>query len=331
MEVPEFGTIVPLTENIFWLRLALPFALNHVNLWLCDDGDGWTVIDTGYGDAPTHAAWEDVLRDALADRPIRRLLVTHFHPDHFGLAGWLCERTAATLWMSRTEWLTGRALALDTTAGFVDATERAYRLASLPEAVIARQRQRGNAYRRGVSEPPPVFHRLAVGDRLTLAGSEWQVLIGEGHAPEQVTLYAAERRILIAADQILPKISPVVGVWPSQPDADPLSDFARSLRQYRQLPADCLVLPSHGSPYVGLHTRLDQLHLHHEERLAATLQACATPVTAATVLRHLFPRDLDAHQTGFALGETLAHLNRLMAQGEIRRWEDGGVLLYQRA
>ena len=330
MPTPELGRPVPIAENIFWLRLRLPFALDHVNLWLCDDGDGWTLIDTGYGDAPTRAVWQDVLGGLLAGRPVRRLLVTHFHPDHFGLAGWLGGETGAELWMSRTEWLMGRMLALDTAEGSIDATERHYRRAGLPEAVTARQRQRGNAYRRGVSEPPPVYRRLAADDRLTLAGSDWQVLIGEGHAPEQVTLHCAERGILIAADQILPRISPVVGVWPSQPEADPLGDFIRSLGQYRALPADCLVLPSHGSPYVGLHARLDQLEAHHEERLAATLQACAAPMTAAAILRRLFTRELDAHQTGFALGETLAHLNRLLARGEIRRWREGGVLLYQR-
>lgn len=327
---PEYGEPIPVAEGILWLRARLPLALNHVNLWLCDDGDGWTLVDTGYGDAASRAMWHGVLGTVLAGRPVRRVLVTHFHPDHAGLAGWLCDETGAELWMSRTEWLTCRALALDTTPAFVAATEAAYRRAALPEEIVTRQQARGNAYRAVVSEPPPVFSRLGAGQEFGLAGSTWRVLVGEGHAPEQVTLYCAERNLLLAADQILPRISPVIGVWSSEPAADPLGDFLRSMAQYRALPDDCRVLPSHGLPFLGLHDRLDQLALHHEERLAHTLAACGEPATAAAVLKSLFARPLDAHQTGFALAETLAHLNRLVALGSARRWlTDDDLLLYQ--
>lgn len=328
--VPAFDQAVAVAEGIFWLRVRLPFALNHVNLWLCDDGDGWTIVDTGYGDAATRAVWEGLLDGLMAGRPVRRLLATHFHPDHFGLAGWLCARTDAELVMSRLEWLTARMLAFDTTDASLAATEAAYRRAAMPIEVIEKQRARGHAYRRGVSEPPACYRRLVAGDRLELAGSRWEVMIGEGHAPEQVTLYSEERRILLAADQILPKISPVIGVWSSQPDADPLGDYLRSLEPYRALPADCRVLPSHGGTFHGLHRRLEELVGHHEQRLEATLEACAAPVPAVTVLRRLFRRDLDAHQMGFALGETLAHLNYLMHQGVVERWTTAdGTQLYQ--
>ena len=327
---PAFDQPVALADGIFWLRLRLPFALNHVNVWLCDDGSGWTVIDTGYGDAATRAVWEAVLAGPLAGRPVRQILVTHFHPDHFGLAGWLVRRTGAELAMTRTEWLAARALAFDVTEISIEETARCYRRAALPEAVVERQRQRGNAYRRGVSEPPGTFRRLQAGQEAWLAGSRWQVMIGEGHSPEQVTLYCAERRLLIAADQILPRISPVIGVWPSEAEADPLCDYLRSLEQYRDLPEDCRVLPSHGLPFDRPHTRLEELVVHHEERLDMTLAACADPVDAHTVLRHLFRRELDPHQMGFALGETLSHLNYLVNQGLVVRWPDpNGVLRYQ--
>ncbi|MEK0085403.1 MBL fold metallo-hydrolase [Benzoatithermus flavus] len=327
---PAYGEPVAIADDIFWLRVRLPFALDHVNLWLCSDHDGWTVIDTGYGDAPTRTMWQELRGRLLAGRPVRRVLVTHFHPDHVGQAGWLCEATGAELWMSRTEWLTGRMLALDATESAVAETERCYRQAGMPDEAIVRQRSRGNTYRRGVGELPPAFVRLRAGDRIALAGSTFEVLIGEGHAPEQVTLYCEERRLLIAADQILPRISPVIGVWPSQPDADPLADYLGSLEQYRQLPEDTEVLPSHGLPFQGLHHRLEELVAHHEERLEATLAACRHPTTAAGVLETLFPRALDAHQTGFALAETLAHLNYLLGQGMLRRWPGpNGVLLYR--
>lgn len=328
---PAFDEPRAIADGIFWLRVRLPFALNHVNLWLCDDGDSWTLVDGGYGDAATRAVWESLLGGLLAGRPVARLLATHFHPDHFGQAGWLCERTGAELWMSRTEWLTGRMLAFDTSEGSLKETERSYRRAALPEPVVEAQRARGNAYRRGVAEPPACYRRLLAGDELTLAGSWWRVLIGEGHAPEQVTLYCAERRLLIAADQILPRISPVIGVWSSQPEADPLSDYLRTLEQYRHLPENTRVLPSHGMVFDGLGERLEELVSHHETRLEATLSACCDgPLSAADVLRRLFQRELDPHQTGFALGETLAHLNYLVAQSLVERLPgEGGVLLYR--
>lgn len=328
--VPDFDHPVLFEEGIFWLRLRLPFALNHVNIWLCDDGDGWTAIDTGYGDDATRAAWEAVLAGLLAGAPLRRVVVTHFHPDHFGQAGWLCGRIGAELAMTRTEWLAARAIAFDTTEASVRETERHYRRAALPEEVVERQRRRGNAYRRGVSEPPSRYTRLVGGQELRLAGSRWQVMIGEGHAPEQATLYCAERRLLIAADQILPRISPVIGVWSSEPAADPLADYLRSLEPYRGLPEDCRVLPSHGTPFVGLHARLEELVGHHEERLDRALAACAEPVSAHDVLRRLFRRELDPHQMGFALGETLAHLNYLVEHGVVERWPGpDGILLYR--
>jgi glyoxylase-like metal-dependent hydrolase (beta-lactamase superfamily II) len=330
LPIPDYAEPVAVAEGIFWLRLPLPFALNHVNLWLCDDGDAWSIVDSGYGDGPTRATWERLLGGLLAGRPVTRLLVTHFHPDHFGQTGWLGARTGAELWMSRTEWLTARMLAFDTSETSLAEIERNYRRAALPEAVVARQRERGHAYRRGVSEPPGRYRRLCADDRVSLAGSTWRVLIGEGHAPEQVTLYCEERRLLIAADQILERISPVIGVWSSQPEADPLSDYLRSLEQYRDLPPDCRVLPSHGAPFEGLHARLEELVSHHEERLDAALAACGVPVSAEQVLRSLFPRELDPHQTGFALGETLSHLNYLVEQGVVERWADeSGVLLYR--
>jgi glyoxylase-like metal-dependent hydrolase (beta-lactamase superfamily II) len=326
---PEYGEPVALDEGLWWLRLQLPFALNHVNLVLAEDDDGWTLVDTGLGDLPTRAVWDAVLSGLLGGRPVRRVLVTHFHPDHAGQAGWLCARSGAELSMSRSEWLTCRALALDDSDGYVAASEQAYRRAGLGEALVERQRQRRNPYRRSVTEPPATFTRISAGETLNMAGSTWRVLIGEGHAPEQITLYSAERKLLLAADQVLPRISPVIGVWAAEPDADPLGDFLRTLGQYRELPDDCQVMPAHGLPFVGLHERLGQLARHHEERLERALAACAEPADAARVLGALFPRPLDAYQTGFALAETLAHLNRLLREGLLQRWTNkDGVLLY---
>jgi len=317
---PTWDTAVPVADGILWVRTKLPFALDHINLWLLDGDDGWTLIDTGVGDAATQALWQSLLAGQLAGRPVRRLLVTHFHPDHVGQAGWLVEATGAEFLMSRTEWLMAKALAHDDSPGFADAGLRLDRLAGLEEGLIQERCRRGNLYRKGVRTPPPSFTRMRDGDRLRATGTGWRVIVGEGHAPEQVTLYCEERKLLIAADQVLPRISPIVGVWPQLPDADPLGEFIASLDHYAGLPEDTLVLPSHGLPFRGLRTRLASLRAHHDERLARTFELCAEPVTAATAMRGLFDRrPLTIQDIGFAQAETLAHLNRLVRAGAIAR------------
>jgi glyoxylase-like metal-dependent hydrolase (beta-lactamase superfamily II) len=318
LQPPPYDELTEVEPGIWWLRLRLPFALDHVNVWLLVDRDGWTLIDTGVSDTATRAVWERV----LARLPIARILITHFHPDHFGLAGWLRDRTGAPVLMSRTEWLTGRLLSLDQTDEALEVADAHYRRAAMPEEVIAAQRARGHAYSRRVPTTPPMFQSLEAGHELTLAGSRWRVIIGQGHAPEQVTLYSPERRLLIAADQILPRISPVIGVWSNAPDRDPLGEFLTSLHQYRDLPEDSRVLPSHDAPFTGLHARLTSLAAHHDERLARTLDACQTPATGVQILRALFPKRYDPHQMGFALAETLAHVNHLWRRGEVERWTD---------
>jgi glyoxylase-like metal-dependent hydrolase (beta-lactamase superfamily II) len=299
--------------------LALPFALDHVNIWLVDDDDGWTVVDSGLADDRTRARWRELQQGLLAARPLTRVLVTHYHPDHMGLAGWLCAEAGAELWTSRTEWLTARLYAQDAGEEWVAVGREFDRRAGLDDRLIAERAARGNLYRRRVVPPPPSFRRVRHGDRLRLNGSDWQVLVGRGHAPEMLCLFSPERNVLIAGDQVLPKISPNVSVWPSEPEADPLAEFLESLASFRELPEDCLVLPSHGLPFRGLHARIDQLIGHHQDRLERTLEACAMPLTLAEVMPRLFDRTLDVHQLQFALGESLAHLNYLVGKDQLER------------
>jgi glyoxylase-like metal-dependent hydrolase (beta-lactamase superfamily II) len=331
-EVPPLDRPVPLAPGIHWLRLPLPFALDHVNLWLCEDRDGWTLIDAGLGDARTLELYGRMAADWFGGRPLRRVLATHFHPDHLGAAGELVRCHDAELLMTRTEWLMGRMLALDDSAAFIDAGSRYDRRCGLDPELIELRRGRGNLYRRNVTLPPASFTPLAGGDRIELAGTSFEVIIGEGHAPEMVTLWSAERRLLIAADQLLPRITPVVGVWPTSVEPDPLGDFLGSLPRWRHLPADTLVLPSHGQPYRGLHARLDELAAHHEERLERTLALCRGPVTAYDVAHGLFPRAVrEPAQIGFVLAETMAHLVALERRGRVRRELHGTAELWQPA
>ncbi|MEO0392075.1 MAG: MBL fold metallo-hydrolase [Pseudomonadota bacterium] len=331
--IPGPDELVSVTDGIQWLRLPLPFALNHVNVWLLADGvAGHTVIDTGLNTDQNRNQWDSLLRHgAMKDEVINRVLVTHFHPDHMGLAGWLCERFSVPLWAPRADWMKARILSCDDSDRLTAAGVEFYRRLGVSTQALLNIAQRGNLYTLGVSPVPRSYRRLVDQEIITIGDTDWRVITTPGHAPEMACLYAPTRNILIAADHILPEISPNVSVWGDEPDANPLQEFRQSLAKVKQLvPADCLVLPSHGRPFYGLHDRIDWLDHHHDERLAETLKACATPVTGKDVMVQLFARRLDAQQWGFAMGETVAHLNYLIATGQITKKEDAdGILFFE--
>jgi glyoxylase-like metal-dependent hydrolase (beta-lactamase superfamily II) len=318
---PQPGEALPLLPGLWWIRMPLPFAPGHVNLWLLEDGDGWLAVDAGARGEETQAHWTAIQAATLGGRPITRLLATHFHPDHVGFAGWLCERHGAALLMPRGEYLTARFLGLDTDEGMTAQQLGFARAAGCPEDYLAFLAGRGPLYARAVVALPRSYRRIAAGDRLRIGGRDWHVATGGGHAPEMACLHCPALGVLISADQILPRISPYIGVSATEPQGDPLSDFLESNERLKAVPDDVLVLPSHGEPFRGLHGRIDALAAHHAERLATLEAACATPLTAYEASRVLFPRVKEDRQLGFALGETLAHLNRLVAEGRLRRSE----------
>ncbi|MBV8779667.1 MAG: MBL fold metallo-hydrolase [Alphaproteobacteria bacterium] len=317
---PEPGRTVAIAPGIHWLRMRLPFALNHINLWLLDDGPGWTIVDCGYALDETRDAWQQVFAETLDGRPVRRVVVTHYHPDHMGLAAWLTERWEAPLWATEKEWLHAQMHAADS-GGASEASRREFALrAGLDEESSGIFAERHGSYRRGVPAVPQTYRRLGDGATLEIGGREWRVVVGEGHAPEHACLYCAEAGVLIAGDQILPRISPNISVQTHEPDGDPLSRYLASLNKLRAaLPPDILVLPSHNLPFYGVHERIDELAAHHRARCDEVVAACARPTSAAELMPVLFRRQLDRHQMGFALGEALAHLHYLEAQGAVRR------------
>ena len=329
---PGPSELTEVAPGVHWLRMPLPFALDHINLWLLDEGDGWTIVDTGLATEETRALWSRLLNERLEGRRVKRLLVTHFHPDHIGLAGWLAERLQVPLWCTETEWLFARMLSLDTTDGFVGNALEFYRRTGLDEAARGIFAGRGNSYRGRVSPIPYFFHRLVDGQLVRSGPNEWRVVVGRGHSPEHACLYSSRLDVLIAGDQVLPKISPNVSLWPQEPEADALGDYLASLAHLKTvIPASALVLPSHGLPFFGGHRRIDQLAAHHQARLSEVETACATARTASEIVPVLFRRSLDAHQLGFAVGEALAHLQHLVRLGRLRRSERAdGVYLYGR-
>jgi len=332
LDKPAAGTAVRVAPGIHWVRMPLPFKLDHVHAWLLDDGDTWTVVDAGIGNDATRAAWQQLTREVLGDKPIGRIVLTHFHPDHVGAAPWLAEAHGAPIWMTRPEWLTGRLLTVDLDPAMTEHVVAFYRAAGCGGDYLDYVHRTSDAYARMVAPLPRSYHRLSDRDSLTIGGRTWRVIVGGGHSPAHACLYAPEDGLLISGDQVLPRISPNVGVNASEPDADPLGDFLAALARLEGLPEGLLVLPSHDGPFYGLHTRAEQLRAHHDERLQHCLDVCAEPASAMAVAQVLFDRPLDDHQTGFAIAETLAHLNHLLAAGRLTRETDGdGVWRYRAA
>lgn len=322
--LPAPGTALEVAPGIRWVRMGLPFALNHINLWLLrdtlDGRDGWSVVDCCIDTPESRAQWEQVFESGLDGLPILRVIVTHMHPDHIGLAHWLCERWDVRMWISATDYYAARLGSHGAGFGGEGAAEffRSHGLAS-PEA-MEKIRTRRNYYKGLVPAVPQSFRRLMDGDTLSIGGREWRCIAGYGHAPEHIALHSAEAGVLLGGDMMLPRISTNVSVFDAEPEADALTLFLRSIDRFAQLPADTLTLPAHGKPFEGLHERIAQLHQHHRERLAELLSACtAAPQCAADVLPLLFQRTLDAHQTSFAMGEAIAHLHALWFAGQVRR------------
>jgi len=323
-EPPKPGQAIEISPGILWARIPLPFRLDHINVYLIDDGEGWAVLDTGIGNDPTKAVWEALIAGPLAGRPLTRLIVTHFHPDHIGLAGWLCESFDLPLLTSQTSYLTCANISLRPGALDAKPYRDFYLRHGLDAATTQRVATQGHGYLKMVSGLPPTFLRLVAGDQLTIGGRTFQVLTGNGHAPEQVMLYCPAAKVFLAADQVLAKITPNISVWAVDPEGDPLGLYVRSLGELRAaIPADALVLPGHQLPFYGLHQRSDELIAHHEVRCAAIAAACRTaPRSAAELVPVLFSRALDPHQMSFAFSEVQAHINYMLRRGELA-WVEG--------
>ena len=316
-EVPAPGTTLEVAPGVRWLSMPLPFQLDHINLWLLDDEPGTTLVDTGIADQRTRELWEQIFATV---RTVKRLILTHYHPDHAGNAAWICKRFGVEMWTTQGEYLTAHAVRASAAGYTGEAVLEVFRRNGLDEAHYQAMSGRNNRYAELVPDFPHSYRRIIEGDLLRIGKNPWRAIIGHGHAPEHLSLHCRELNIVIAGDMLLSTISTNVSVWSIDPEGDPLRLFLDSLARYRELPQDVLVLPSHGKPFRGAHERVTQLENHHRERLSALKEVLAKgEKSAGDLLGVLFRRKLDAHQTFFAMGEAIAHLHYLYYAGEAKR------------
>ena len=339
--LPEAGKTMEIAPGVLWVRMGLPFALNHINLWLLEDEietdtgrvHGWTVVDCGISSDTTRDTWEVLLGDVnnhLRGLPIVRVIVTHCHPDHVGLADFLCSRWKVSLWMTAGEYAFARMMSASLPGADGTAMFPHFRKHGLTDPAMLEQiQERKTHYTRLVPTVPAAYRRLQEGTPLTILGRRWDIITGFGHSPEHASLFCAELHLMISGDMLLPRISTNVSVFAIEPEANPVQQYLDSLQKYLPLPADTLILPSHGKPFKGMHTRIAQLQQHHAERLEEVRVACATPQSACDIVPTMFRRPLDSHQLTFAIGEALAHLHKLWFDGVVvRQLGDDGVMRF---
>jgi glyoxylase-like metal-dependent hydrolase (beta-lactamase superfamily II) len=319
------GSVVEVAPGILWLRMPLAGPLRWINVWALADKEGWTVVDTGVHSAGTITGWQQAFQGALQDKPVVRVIVTHMHPDHCGMAGWLTERFDARLWMTRLEYLTCRLMAADTKvpAEGIDF----FQAAGWDAEFIEHYRAKFGYFGKQIHPLPFAYRRIVDQERILIGAHEWIVVMGNGHSPEHACLYCPERQLLISGDQVLPRISSNISVYPTEPDSNPLLDWLTSLQRIKTLvPDSVLVLPSHNSPFFGLHARLDQLLEHHRRSLDRLIAHIAVPQRVVDVFTVLFKRPISADIMNMATGEAVAHLNYLLfSQQATRERDSAGV------
>ena len=324
------GQAVEVAPGVLWLRMPLGGSLQFINVWAIADGEGWAVVDTGVQTRETSQAWRNAFAGALGGKPITRVIVTHLHPDHIGLAGWMTRKFDCRLWMTRLEYFQCRMLVADTGREAPEDGVKFFHAAGWDEDAIDNYKARFGGFGKAIYALPDSYRRLSDGEDFDIGGKTWRVVTGQGHSPDHACLWCPELNVLISGDQVLPRISSNVSVFPTEPDADPLSDWLRSLAKVKAtVPDDVIVLPAHNDPFEGLHTRIDGLISGHERGLARLEKKLAEPKRVVDTFGALFARQIGPDLLGMATGEALAHLNCLIRRGRVRRELDAeGVAWY---
>ena len=332
-EKPQYGEPIEVADGVFWARMELPYALDHINVWLLRDGDGWVIVDSCVDMESARAHWEKLFSGIMQNKPVHKVIITHMHPDHVGLAGWLVNRFDADFHMSRADYLMCRAMAGDTGREAPEEGIRFYRAAGFDDTALERYRERFGGFGEHIHPLPQAYQRIKQDDEIEIDGHIWRVEVGSGHAPEHACLYCADKKVLISGDQVIPRISSNVSLFPTEPMGNPLQDWIDSCHRLRTvLPDDVLVCPAHNEPFYGLHARLKALIDGHENSLSRLHAVCEEPRRAidGKVFSVLFKRKIGREVFFMAAGESLAHLMCLVHRGELSmKFDETGVCYYQ--
>ena len=328
--IPEPGKMLKIEDGVYWVRMRLPFVLDHINLWVLSDGDGWTIVDTGVASAEIKENWRQCFSQDMDAKKVKKVIVTHLHPDHIGLAGWINKKFSAPLFMSRTDYLMCRVLVSDTGKEAPKEGKKLYRSAGFSEGELDIYSEKFGGFGSAISKLPESYNRLKDRDIITIGKYDWEIVVGSGHCPEHLCLYNKELKIFISGDQVLPRITSNVSVFPTEPLSNPLEDWIDSCKYIKtRVPNDVLVLPSHNEPFRGLHERLDHLINGHEKNLDRLLELCNEPKKAVEVFSVLFKRKITSDLLLMATGESIAHLNCLVSRGLVNSEKDEkGIISY---
>ncbi|MBV1914494.1 MAG: MBL fold metallo-hydrolase [Pseudomonadales bacterium] len=318
---PEGGEIKQVADGVYWLRMPLPFSLKFINLWLLEDDDSWVIVDTGVCNDETEMLWKQIFEKYLGGKPVSRVIATHCHPDHIGMAGWLTEYWDIELWIPQAEWQQARMGVLadpETSAKLMSAH---YDRLGIPADAMKRMRRIGNYFKNMNGNFPITYRRVTGDSKIKINGRIWTVLIGHGHSPEHASYYCKELDVIIGGDMLLPKITPAISVSMEEPNGNPLQQFVDSLEQFYDVPDTVLILPSHEMPYYNLHTRLDELKEHHDQRCQLIVDNCEESKSAMEITEIMFAhRELNDFDILMALGEAVAHIHMMMYQGKLKRF-----------
>jgi glyoxylase-like metal-dependent hydrolase (beta-lactamase superfamily II) len=332
---PGSGAAREVAPGVLWIRMHMPSSLGVINLWALEDDGGWTLVDTGIHAPEVVREWEALLAGPLGGKPVRRVLLTHLHADHSGMAGWLTCRTGARLWMTRLEYLSALAMTSADVSRLSASAQAFYRRAGWDADAMARYQSVLGRYQSVIYPLPDHYRRLHDGEAVRIGAHTWRVVVGSGHSPEHACLFCETLGILISGDQVLPRISSNLSVAPAEPEADPLADWLASLRKLREaVPPDVLVLPAHNEPFTGLHTRLASLDAGHERKLAALLACLAVPRRVVDAFPVLFSGPVppaEPSRYALATGEALAYLNYLLFRGDVMVEDDASGVAWYRA
>lgn len=330
LEMPDFGEPFEIADGVYWIRLPLLGPLKWINVWLIKDGDGFALVDTGINSPECFEAWQKIKTEFLKDCKITKVIITHMHPDHVGLAGYICQEYNVKMYMSRLEYVTCKMLVGDTGRPAPEAGVDFYRAAGWDEVSLANYRQRFGGFGQMVYHLPDIFERLSDGQIIKIGDEDWRIITGTGHSPEHCCLYNSSLNMIISGDQILPKISSNISVFPTEPNANPMADWINSCTKLlNTLPESVFVLPSHNAPFYGVRYRLNELIEHHERALLRLKEFIfEKEARAVDCFSILFKKPISGSNFYMATGEALSHLNYLLFENYIKVENRDGVNYY---